>query len=298
MTSGSQHLGPDQGLRSVRRPRPAPRTRGRPANMPRRPSRTTGWSSTIRRRIGQGSASCGWAEAGTRAEMACLRRARTRSPACRPPGKALAHRRSARTRAARRRRRAREPHAIVAHVERDHIAHIGQCQARPGSPRRAWRRSPAPPAAIRSSARSISGGGARRGSDDLDRHAVSADHCRRRLPAPRAGGSVQRRPARRLHRRRASDRLSRARRPAWSRCRAAPPHACACSAACNWVMMPVRPCASVSWISRAMRCRSSGPRPHGPAPGIGRAAPRSPSARTRVGPPLAGAARSPQPAFH
>ncbi len=31
----------------------------------------------------------------------------------------------------------------------------------------------------------------------------------------------------------------------------------ACSAACSWVMIPVSPCASVSWISLAIRCRSS-----------------------------------------
>ena len=33
--------------------------------------------------------------------------------------------------------------------------------------------------------------------------------------------------------------------------------AAACLAACTWVMIPVRPWARVSWISRAMRWRSS-----------------------------------------
>ena len=58
--------------------------------------------------------------------------------------------------------------------------------------------------------------------------------------------------------RRASVRLSRASRVAAAKCLRHPAgSSAACSAACSWVTIPVRPWARVSWISRAIRCRSS-----------------------------------------
>ena len=56
--------------------------------------------------------------------------------------------------------------------------------------------------------------------------------------------------------RRASTSVERASSAAVSRCRSRPV-ALAVRAACSWATIPVRPCASVSWISRASRSRSS-----------------------------------------
>ena len=88
------HAGPSgprraEGLGQVTASAPSPATpttsnRGSPVNIPCRPSRTTGWSSTIRRRIG--SSASGGLDGRRRRTRRCRRPARTRSPGSRPAG--------------------------------------------------------------------------------------------------------------------------------------------------------------------------------------------------------------------
>ena len=88
---------------------------------------------------------------------------------------------------------------------------------------------------------------------------LSSDHSR--VTPASASGSVPASSAAGIDAstdRRASARLSRARRSAFSRCRSrSAGRSCAWSAASSCVTIPIRPWAIVSWISRAMRARSS-----------------------------------------
>ena len=157
-----------------------------------------------------------------------------------------------------------ESDAVVAHVERDLVVHVGNGQPDPGRVR------------VPGHVRERLLGGAQQRELDLRRHRPcragrlrpapgfrsGPPSARRRRPAPRSAGSV------RAARGAARPPTAAPRRgcpaPAGSR----PRHAAAtlrdrrgrlaaCSAACSWVTIPVSPCASVSWISRAIRCRSS-----------------------------------------
>ena len=131
--------------------------------MPLSPSRTTGWSSAISSRIGAPVAPLMRrlrARPGRRPRWPCRRPAPTRPGACRTGPRSAAASRPGRTRRPARPRpyaaagiaRARpgrgpvEAAAVVAHVQRDLVLHVGQGQPDPGRPARAWRRWPAPPA--------------------------------------------------------------------------------------------------------------------------------------------------------
>ena len=130
---------------------------------------------------------------------------------------------------------------------------------RPGSPPRAWPRWPVLPglcAAGRAPPRGAAAGRCRSSSPEPGWHA-----SRPAFPTPPAPQRAGPFPAARdaAHRQSAclgqalpgelSRRAQCLRRPAAVRRFR--------SAACSWVMIPASPCASVSWISPAMRCRSS-----------------------------------------
>ena len=247
-----------------RRPRnPAPRRTCRAARRGRRGGRRRSGSGSgrVTASVRRTSGDRGHAR-GDRRAAAGLRLDRER-PAT--PLDPLAHRWRDRSRgpARRRGRRSRrEPDPVVADVERDDVAHVRQREARPGSRRRAWRRWPAPPARSAAARPRPPGAVARRRRSTLNVAGTPLTAPTIRRPRRRTPPAGFRRPAcdgrERSTARRASARLSRARR-APRRCvdRGSTGRSLAWAAASSWVTIPIRPCAMVSWISRAIRCRSS-----------------------------------------
>ena len=150
MTSGGE--GRARRTASTRRwPRPRPRSRRSPANIPLSPLRTTGWSSTIISRIGALMSGLPAPPPGWRRRWRCRHRARIRSRACRPRLDPLAH--PGQPEAAVVVARAPRPgavdgdeaDAVVANVEGHEVGHVGQGEPDAASRWRAWRRWPAPP---------------------------------------------------------------------------------------------------------------------------------------------------------
>ena len=123
--------------------------------MPRSPSRTTGWSSTISSRIGAQRRSatrrCGRDRRHARRDRGAAARLGLDRERARQPAAPAAASRSGRSRRAGRPRRAAvgrdlEADAVVADVQRHHVPHVRQRQPDPGRAARAWPRWPAPPA--------------------------------------------------------------------------------------------------------------------------------------------------------
>ena len=266
-TSGSQRLDRRRPPPRRRRPRRAPRSRGSPANMPAQPvpdhrvvvddEQPDRRAVSLRRRNRAGDAIGRDRGAAARLRLD-LQRARE---AVHP----LAHRGRARSRRPSDRWHAcapgSKPDAVVPHVQRHQVLHVGQGQPDPGRPRRAWPRWPAPPA--RSAAASPRSPGASAGPCrwwSAPRSTPLTLRPRRRPPRrapPAAGRSASGSGSQRVHRPAGLGEALPGQVPALSGAAASRPAVRACSAASSWVTMPVRPWARVSWISRAIRCRSS-----------------------------------------
>ena len=227
--------------------------------------------------------------AGTLAEIAVPRPARTRSPAS--PASRLD--RAAASRPARSRRRRRASPGRSRRRRRARPARprppCRTASARRAGAARAWRRWPAPPGPCaaasprhRPAAAAASPVVETARGTPLQRRPAFGD----RRPAPRAGGAASSGCGpQRLHR---PARLGQALAGQLARRVEVPAPAARrrdCSAAWSWVTMPVSPCASVSWISRAIRAARRACPPRAP----GRAAARA-GRRSRAAPPRAGAA--------